>query len=171
MRTSRTSGFTLIELLVVVAIIGLLASVVLASLGSAREKARDVKNVQNAKAIQNALTLYYNDNGEYPHGTDFFNSYSFAPTFSVQMDLATALSPYLPSIPEFSSIAFYTASLSGDAFDLAVLMESPRNYSCPNTATPSATGGLLGFLPGVGNSYCAMIFWGAPNFYVITSGY
>ena len=59
-------GFTLIELLVVIAIIGMLSSVVLASLNSARAKARDVKRLSDIRQVQNALELYRNDNQRYP---------------------------------------------------------------------------------------------------------
>lgn len=59
-------GFTLIELLVVIAIISILASVVLANLGSARQKGRDGKRVSDLKQIQLALELYYDTNSQYP---------------------------------------------------------------------------------------------------------
>lgn len=52
-------GFTLIELLVVIAIIGVLASIVLASLNSARQKSRDARRITDIKQIQLALELYY----------------------------------------------------------------------------------------------------------------
>ena len=63
----RTRGFTLIELLVVIAIIGMLSSVVLASLNTARAKARDARRVSDLKQMQLALELYYDSNGSYPN--------------------------------------------------------------------------------------------------------
>ncbi len=63
---NTSSGFTLIELLVVIAIIGILSSVVLASLNSARTKARDTRRVSDLKQLQVALELYYDANSKYP---------------------------------------------------------------------------------------------------------
>lgn len=59
-------GFTLVELLVVIAIIGILSSVVLASLTNARAKARDARRVSDVNQIKLALELYYDSNNFYP---------------------------------------------------------------------------------------------------------
>ena len=60
----QNKGFTLIELLVVIAIIGLLASIILVSLNSARSKARDAKRKADLYQLQTALEEYINDNGQ-----------------------------------------------------------------------------------------------------------
>jgi len=59
-------GFTLIELLVVIAIIGVLASIVLASLNTARRKGRDVRRVADLGQIRLALELYFDTARAYP---------------------------------------------------------------------------------------------------------
>jgi type II secretion system protein G len=66
-RNKNVRGFTLIELLVVIAIIGLLASIILIALNSARVKARDAKRVADIRQMETALELYFNDNGGYPN--------------------------------------------------------------------------------------------------------
>jgi prepilin-type N-terminal cleavage/methylation domain-containing protein len=58
-------GFTLIELLVVIAIIGLLSTLAVVSLTSARKKARDSKRVADMKQLQTAMEMFYNTYGTY----------------------------------------------------------------------------------------------------------
>lgn len=59
--------FSLIELLVVVAIIGILASLVMPSLGKAREKSKIAVCVSNQKQIGTAIYMYMDDNdGKFP---------------------------------------------------------------------------------------------------------
>jgi prepilin-type N-terminal cleavage/methylation domain-containing protein len=74
--STKTSqrGFTLIELLVVIAIIGILASVVLASLNSARNKGADAAikaNLANARAQAEILYDSYSEYGVDTTGTAF----------------------------------------------------------------------------------------------------
>jgi general secretion pathway protein G len=59
-------GFTLIELLVVIAIIGLLSTLSILALNTARARARDAKRIADVKEIQTALEMYFNDAGAYP---------------------------------------------------------------------------------------------------------
>ena len=56
-----TKGFTLIELLVVIAIIGILSSVVLASLNTARGKSGDTAIKANMGGIRSQAELYYDN--------------------------------------------------------------------------------------------------------------
>lgn len=93
-KSPTNKGFTLIELLVVIAIIGVLASIVLASLNSARRKSRDARRVVDIKQVQLALELYFDGQG------------SQYPTASVTCDATTAYGlealvtgGYIPQVP------------------------------------------------------------------------
>lgn len=58
----RISGFTLIELLTVIAIIGILAGIIIPTVGSVQEKARRTTDLSNMKQIIQAAMIYANDN-------------------------------------------------------------------------------------------------------------
>jgi general secretion pathway protein G len=60
------SGFTLIELLVVLIILSLLAGLVLPRMMGRTEEARRQTAEVQIRSIENALALYYADNGTYP---------------------------------------------------------------------------------------------------------
>lgn len=129
----REGGFTLIELLVVIAIIGLLSSVVLVSLNSAKKRARVATRLSDFRQIEKALYMYYDVNGSYPLGTDGEND------GDNWQALRTALTPYinLPQDPLFSGsyplcgrAYHYESDATGRVFRLAVCDEN--NYSATN---------------------------------------
>lgn len=62
MKINTKKGFTLIELLVVIAIIGILASVVLSSLNTARGKGGDAAVKSNLNGIRSQAEIYYDSN-------------------------------------------------------------------------------------------------------------
>jgi prepilin-type N-terminal cleavage/methylation domain-containing protein len=113
-------GFTLIELLVVIAIIGLLATIIMASLGSARQKGRDGQRIANIKTIQTALDLFYNDHLYYPTNI-YATSGSLSPNYLsvVPTDPGAGVAPTTcastPALAGCYSYAAYASASTGSS--------------------------------------------------------
>lgn len=107
-----TRGFTLIELLVVIAIIGILSAVVLTSLSSAREKARDARRVSDIKQIQLALELAYDTDGSYPATATW----------------DTTVANYMATVPtDPTTSAAYTYELNGSSYVIMAVLEGDNS--------------------------------------------
>lgn len=138
-------GFTLIELLVVVAIIGVLATIILSSLSSARARARDANRVSAIKQMQTALEVYYLDNGHYPIAAGMASTCSSNNFGSASWaQLTSDLSPYMV-IPQ-ADVTGNTTGYSGTGL-------------CYQYNTNSGSSGVCGgnTFSGIAQGYC--MYW------------
>ena len=134
---TKTRGFTLIELLVVIAIIGLLASVVMASLNSARAKARDARRRADLRQVATALEMYYDTNNAYPStggvwygNCGSYGSYGTSGASGYIPNLAPTYMSVLPLDPKYNgSGGCYLYNSNGT--DYKLLAHQTTESVCP----------------------------------------
>jgi len=133
-------GFTLIELLVVIAIIGLLSTLAVVALGSAREKARDSKRLSDIKQVQTALELYYTDQSTYPSGSSStLGSTNFICLNSGGFNATGCADPYMGLVPSDPGSNTYTYTGASSTYTIAATLEGAVGNLAAGaiSATPS----------------------------------
>jgi prepilin-type N-terminal cleavage/methylation domain-containing protein len=144
--TYKNKAFTLIELMVVIAIIGILASIILASVSKARSQGRDGVRKQNLSQLSLVLETYYDANGHYPISTCISSPWWGCWGSAGETRLLSAT--YIPTMPQDPSFvdnggacdskgsylyAYY--SDNGQRYILATALENPPASSDPNSYT------------------------------------
>ena len=140
---NNKKGFTLIELLVVIAIIGLLSTLSIVALNSARARSRDARRISDIQQIQSALEMYYNDANAYPTslGTSIVGSSTYmavVPTAPTPVDSPTGASctaannTYVYSSTTVNGVANATYTLT-----YCVGSDTGSIKAGANTASPS----------------------------------
>ena len=155
----KKSGFTLVELLVVVAIIGLLAGLVTANVGSARAKARDAARQADLRSMQTAIELAVASTGILPGltnngtgggGTTFLSNANNVNQNQWIPSLAPNYLARVPTDPRNDSIYFYRyVTGSGNQLGayylearLEVAAEKPT-LTTPPSDDPTLTGSFV----------------------------
>ena len=143
-------AFTLIELLVVIAIIGILASMLLPALGTAKKRAHTTKCLSNMKQWSTAIHMYLNDSRDiFPHEGNsgdistaknlsaWFNQVPLLMTQPALKDLYAAGTPPLPNSTSIYGCPSTVTNLAATpTVTLAFFMYAFNNRMDPNDTVP-----------------------------------
>jgi len=139
---NKSKGFTLIELLVVIAIIGILSTLSVVALNSARARARDAKRISDIRQIQTALEMFYSANNNYPTST----------TPGLEALVSDGLLTAIPKAPvpadgtdcSSANTYVYTRTNQG-SYTLTYCLGSATGgiAAGPQTSTPAGIGSLI----------------------------
>ena len=171
-------GFTLLELLVVIAIVGLLATAAAAALNIARIDSRNAVRVADARQIQQAAELYYDEHESYPYpNISAFIGKGIASSIGGDAfwggencgmypeSLACFVSPYitLPYDPinDFDYPYYYMRNTLADEYAILFYVEGDHPLRCDAQAVPYSWGPYV--------NLCNTALIGKPNLVLVTN--
>jgi prepilin-type N-terminal cleavage/methylation domain-containing protein len=122
-------GFTLIELLVVIAIIGLLATLAVIALGTARQHQRDAERLSELRDVRGQLERYFIDHNSYPLATSPIIFGEIGVTcLGVEGFGAACANPYIEALPTDPNKGDYLyRSQDGSSYEMFARLESDIN--------------------------------------------
>jgi type IV pilus assembly protein PilA len=157
MKKNLTKGFTLIELLVVIAIIGILASVILASLNSARAKGTDAAVKSDLENARPQAEIYYDgSSSSYASVCTTATSAAVGGINTMLVDAASKATPGNALVTTFATAGTATTVVCHDSAAgwaaAAPLKSVANNYWCVDSTgkaeqTPTVLGASVVVCP------------------------
>ena len=131
----KKKGFTLIELLVVIAIIGILAAIVLVSVRTGPQRAKDARIISAmAQARTTAVEIYAENNSDYSSLCDTtdnsFNDDNYSGSADIKDSLTAIEDDIEGNMPTGGSIACYAST---DSYCVTAPLNKTGKHYCIDT--------------------------------------